>query len=87
MVRISKEFRDKISLVLTEHGWSRQRACIASGIPGATIGRMAMGIVPGKDYVIKWAEALREPIPVELCLPPPEVRDEIIRLLKNAGGL
>jgi len=62
MGRISKAFGEQVRQVLANRGWSHLRANVASSIPSATIGRMALGIVPGSDHVIAWAKALKEPI-------------------------
>jgi len=60
MSRVNEEFGKAVQEKLRERGWSHQRAWIATTIPGATIGRMALGLVPGEDHIIKWATALGE---------------------------
>ena len=62
MVRITSEFGRAVKRELEDRGWSYLRACVGTGIPGATIGRMAQGIVPGADHVIAWAKGLRQDI-------------------------
>jgi transcriptional regulator with XRE-family HTH domain len=62
MAHISEAFGKEVKKRLDERGWSHLRANVATGIPSATIGRMALGIVPGEDHVIKWAKALNESI-------------------------
>ncbi len=62
MAVISEEFGHRMKEELERRGWSYQRACVASGVPTPTIGRMALGIVPGKDHIINWAVAIQEPI-------------------------
>jgi hypothetical protein len=94
MARISPEFGEKIAEALRERSWSHQRACVATGVPGATIGRMALGIVPGADHVIAWAQGIKQdinmwlvlagydPIPFGLLKPKP---GEIVVLLKEGA--
>lgn len=60
--RINTQFGEAVKKALEERGWSHQRAHVNVGVPGATIGRMALGIVPGEDHIIKWAMGLKEPI-------------------------
>jgi len=62
MSRVNEEFGKAVQEKLQKRGWSHQRAWINTTIPGATIGRMALGLVPGEDHIIKWAKALGENI-------------------------
>ncbi len=90
-----------VSKKLKERGWTLRQASIRTHVSHNTIGDMAQGIIPGRGMVIQWAEGLNEsvndwlvlagydPIPTELCLPagtPPEVREEIMLLLKKIGN-
>jgi hypothetical protein len=62
MVRIVSNFGLEVRAILEQKGWSFRRATINTGIPHTTIGMMADGLVPGKDHIINWAVALKEPI-------------------------
>jgi hypothetical protein len=68
MARISIELAQEVSKRLADKDWSHQRACVATGVNGAVIGRMALGIVPGADHVINWALGLRENVNYWLVL-------------------
>jgi hypothetical protein len=87
MARISEDFGRAVQRELDDKGWSHQRACVATSIPSATIGRMALGIVPGEDHIIRWAKGLRQPINQWLILAGYEpIPEELIRVEDQEGS-